>query len=220
MVKSYWTQASAHGWSLYLSWSRLKLVTITSIASKSRLPNCEDFCTVLLSPTRRDEQVELNQKYQNSKILESGKELERLSGTGLCGITNLGNTCYLNSIMQLVSRIPEAHSTSFMDFLLSQHMCTCRRIVLACSSMRCWVPQKNTQFQIQNPFQDMLIELYSQIRRGFADVEVEGRYKDTSFALRKVPSAFFFRGPHWANLTVIHRGFAERVQLPVHGISF
>lgn len=51
--------------------------------------------------TMAELQVTLNMEYDWSKILEGdGSELKTLSGAGFVGIANLGNSCYLNSVMQ------------------------------------------------------------------------------------------------------------------------
>jgi ubiquitin carboxyl-terminal hydrolase 5/13 len=51
--------------------------------------------------------VDLNTKYDWSRICEEGKELARVSGPGAIGLENLGNTCYINSTVQLVAAVEE-----------------------------------------------------------------------------------------------------------------
>jgi len=43
--------------------------------------------------------LELNLNFTLSKILEEGKELIPLFGPGLTGLENLGNSCYMNSVV-------------------------------------------------------------------------------------------------------------------------
>jgi len=57
--------------------------------------------------TMGEMEVDLNMKYDWSKILESGEQLQALSGPGLVGLRNIGSSCYLNAVVQVLASIPE-----------------------------------------------------------------------------------------------------------------
>jgi ubiquitin carboxyl-terminal hydrolase 5/13 len=49
--------------------------------------------------TMQELDLELNLNFTLSKILEEGKELIPLYGPGYTGLENLGNSCYMNSVL-------------------------------------------------------------------------------------------------------------------------
>lgn len=53
-------------------------------------------------------EIDLNQRYDEWRIIqEDGCNLKNIYGPGFTGMANLGNSCYLNSIMQVLFSIPD-----------------------------------------------------------------------------------------------------------------
>ncbi|CAM6037602.1 unnamed protein product [Sphagnum compactum] len=52
--------------------------------------------------TTAERELDQNTNFDWNRIQEKGKELEPLFGPGLTGLANLGNSCYLGSVMQAV----------------------------------------------------------------------------------------------------------------------
>lgn len=55
-------------------------------------------------------QIDINNTHEWSKITESGSNLVPMHGPGYVGLENLGNSCYMASVMQLMFSIPEIES--------------------------------------------------------------------------------------------------------------
>lgn len=69
--------------------------------------------------------LEANLSLTLSKVLEEGKILIPVFGAGYTGMINLGNTCYMNSVVQVIMSMPE-----FRDRYLShsqEHLNECKK---------------------------------------------------------------------------------------------
>ncbi|KAI5851580.1 hypothetical protein DFP73DRAFT_537716 [Morchella snyderi] len=64
-------------------------------------------------------QIEQNLKWEFSMTTEDGKELKPLFGKGLTGLKNLGNSCYLASILQCLFALP-AFQKRYYDVITSK----------------------------------------------------------------------------------------------------
>ncbi|KJA15399.1 hypothetical protein HYPSUDRAFT_207890 [Hypholoma sublateritium FD-334 SS-4] len=70
-------------------------------------------------------QIEQNLKYDFSLTGDDGKALEPLFGEGLTGLANLGNSCYMASIIQTVFSLPAFQTRYFEQDGVPHHGSSC-----------------------------------------------------------------------------------------------
>lgn len=71
-------------------------------------------------------EIAVNQRVGEWEVIqESGTSLQPLFGPGLTGMKNLGNSCYLNSVMQVLFTVPDFEIKSVPAVALQIHCLPC-----------------------------------------------------------------------------------------------
>ncbi|WVW79276.1 hypothetical protein I302_101243 [Kwoniella bestiolae CBS 10118] len=76
-------------------------------------------------------QLEHNLKFDFSMTGDDGKELEPVFGQGLTGLKNLGNSCYMASVLQTVFSLP-AYRSRYTSEIAQTHFQTCQKPPAEC----------------------------------------------------------------------------------------
>ena len=71
--------------------------------------------SVKTEATMTELNLQANLNLTLSKVLEEGKQLTPVFGPGLTGMENLGNSCYMNSIVQVFFSLPEFKEHFYTD---------------------------------------------------------------------------------------------------------
>ena len=74
--------------------------------------------------------LEFNLNFTLSKQLESEKNDKIMFGNDYTGMNNIGNSCYLNSVVQMINTLPEFRSQYYDKGL--QHLKNCKLIPAEC----------------------------------------------------------------------------------------
>lgn len=126
-------------------------------------------------------QVEHNLKYEFTMTSEDGKELKPLFGPGLTGLKNLGNSCYLASIVQCLFDLPQFRERYFGDGNAAENLATTAR-----------EPAADLEVQLRKLADGLLSGRYSEPDDSVsAPVSVDGSAQPTSrFQKGLSPSMF------------------------------
>ena len=70
--------------------------------------------------------LDVNLNFALSKLVEGKEKGEDLYGPGYTGINNIGNTCYMNSVLQALNSLPQFKHQYYS--IGEQHIATCKKI--------------------------------------------------------------------------------------------
>ena len=112
--------------------------------------------------TMAEMEIELNQTYEWKLLTEAGSELERLYGPGYVGMRNLGNTCYVASVMQALYHVPQ----------VAAHYLTAFPSLVATIDPKSDEIHNNISFQIAKLFHGLMSGKYSS--KEMAEKFIEG----------------------------------------------
>lgn len=68
----------------------------------------------------------MNKNLTLSSILEEGKQLNPVFGARRTGLLNIGNSCYINSVLQVLFALPEFEQ-KFTEIYGKNHLNTCQK---------------------------------------------------------------------------------------------
>ena len=74
--------------------------------------------------------LEFNLNFTLSKAIEEGKIFTPVYGPGFTGLENLGNSCYMNSVIQILFSL-EAFQSQYLDYAID-HLNTCNKDTYEC----------------------------------------------------------------------------------------